>query len=54
MVKEKYVAPSIFDLGSIAKLTAGSISSGSETQTTTCGSCNYNVNWRNTSTSGHE
>ena len=52
-MKEKYMSPSIFELGSIAKLTAGSISSGSEMSTGTCGSCNYNINWRNTSTSGH-
>lgn len=52
-MKKGYKAPNVYELGSISKLTAGSISSGSETSTVTCGSCNYNVNWRNTSSSGH-
>ena len=52
-MKKGYKPPNAYELGSISKLTAGSISSGSETSTTVCGSCGYNVFWRNTSTAGH-
>lgn len=53
-MNKQYKSPNIYELGNIAHLTAGTISKGSETHTNTCGSCNYNVYWRNTSNAGRK